>query len=214
MFGVDRLLRSAWLAAVSPRVGAVRHTGSAERGGRSGSTPAPAGAPGGAGRRVVVCEGVRGVFARGADGRWGLANGAELAVLEGLGGSSEAISRLRGMGAALEAGVAGPGDLGELGRCLRGVASSAAACSARGPSYLVGAVTVACARWDHPRASDWLCWVLASRLEGNLSADAGVGPGWLGWEVAYWHLPRRAWWDGSGWLEGLGGAVLGEAGRP
>ncbi len=178
--------------------------------GAAGGGPSVPGAPVGAGRRVVVCDGVRGVFARRADGRWGLANGAELAVLEGLGGPSEAISRLRGLGAALEAAVAGPGDLVALGRCLRGLESSVEVYAARVPVYLVAAVTAACARWDHPRASDWLCWVLASRLEGNLSAGSGVGPGWLGWDIEYFDSPRRAWWNGCGWLEGLGDGFWGQ----
>ncbi len=155
----------------------------------------------------MVCDGVRAVFARRADGRWCLANGGELSVLEGLGGPPEPISRLRGMGAALEAGVAGPGDIAELGRCLKSVASSTDVFEARVPPHLAAAVTVACSSRGHHKAAEWLCWVLSSRLEENLSADARVGPGWLGWEINSGLLPRRAWWSGCGWLEGLDGGV-------
>ncbi|WP_419927222.1 hypothetical protein [Candidatus Poriferisocius sp.] len=162
-------------------------------------------ASGGRSRRVVVCDGVRAVFARRADGRWCLANGGELSVLEGLGGPPEPISRLRGMGAALEAGVAGPGDIAELGRCLKSVASSTDVFEARVPPHLAAAVTVACSSRGHHKAAEWLCWVLSSRLEENLSADARVGSGWLGWEINSGLLPRRAWWNGCGWLEGLDG---------
>ena len=161
-------------------------------------------APRKAGRRVLVCDGVRAVFARRTDGRWGLANEAELAVLEGLGGSSEPISRLRGMGAALEAGVAGPGDLGELGRCLKSLASSTEVYGARVPPHLAAAVTVACAWWRSHEAVEWLGWAVSARLEGNLSAEAGVGPGWLSWEINAGWLPRKAWWRGHEWLDGLG----------
>ncbi|WP_419927103.1 hypothetical protein [Candidatus Poriferisocius sp.] len=161
-------------------------------------------APRKADRRVLVCDGVRAVFARRTDGLWGLANEAELAVLEGLGGPSEPISRLRGMGAALEAGVAGPGDIAELGRCLRRVAASTEVFEARVPPHLAAAVTVACAWWDHYAAAEWLGWAVSARLESNLSAEAGVGPGWLGWEINAGLRPRRAWWNGCGWLAGLG----------
>ena len=164
---------------------------------------APA-APGGADRRVAVCMGVRGVFARGSDGRWGLANGDELAVLEALGGSSKGADRLRAMGAALEAGVAGPGDIAELGRCLRNLERHDLVYSAKVPPYLVPAVTVACAWWNRYKAKDWLCWVLGARLESNLTDGCGVGAGWLGWDIAFTDLPRRAWWNGSEWLERLG----------
>ena len=161
-------------------------------------------APRGRDRRVVVCGGVRGVYARRDDGRWGLANGVELSVLEGLGGPSEPISRLRGIGAALEAGVAGPGDIADLGRCLRSLATSTEVFAARVPPHLVAAVTVACAWWHKYEAADWLGWVVSARLEANLSAEAGVGPGWLGWEINAGWPPRKVWWRGSEWLEGLG----------
>ena len=158
----------------------------------------------GGGRRVVVCDGVRGVFARGADGRWGLANGGELAVLEGLGGSWEGVSRLRGMGAALEAGVAGAGDLVELNRCFRSLLESDNAFWAKVPADLVPAVTVACAWWRHVAGGQWLCWVLASRLAGNLSDSWWAGAGWHGWVVQAhpWRDPVR--WNGADWIGGLG----------
>ena len=177
---------------------------SAGGGGAAGGGRAVPVAPRKRNRRVVVCGGVRGVFARRDDGRWGLVNGAELAVLEGLGGPSEPISRLQGMGAALEAGVAGPGDLAELGRCLRSVAESEEVFGARVPPHLVAAVTVACAWWNSCEAWEWLGWAVSARLEGNLSAEAGVGPGWLSWDINAGWPTRRAWWHETSWLEGLG----------
>lgn len=132
-------------------------------------------------RRVVVCGGVRGVFARTAGGDWVLTNRGELGVLEGLGGSCDGVSRLRGMEAALAARVAGPGDLVRLGRCLRRVAAAKRVCCVRIPDDLVAAVTVVCAWWEHPAARAWLCWVLSFEHEGNLSGETGAGPGLDSW---------------------------------
>ena len=155
-------------------------------------------------RRAIVCGGVRGVFAPGADGVWRLVNGAELAVLEGLGGSSDGVGRLRGMDEALAARVAGPGDLVLLGRCLRSVADAYAVYQADVADEMAAAVTAACSVWDHTNAVDWLCWALASPLEDNLTEAMGVGAGWQGWEANYANEPTRGRWGGAGCLAGLG----------
>ena len=155
-------------------------------------------------RRVVVCCGVRGVFAPGGDGVWKLVNGAELRVLEGLGGSADGIGRLRGMGEALAAGVAGPGDLVLLGRCLRSVAESYSAFEADIPDEMVAAITVACSVWDHSQAVEWLCWALTAGLEDNLTNTLGVGAGYQGWDAYDDYEATRGRWDGTGVLDELG----------
>lgn len=178
----------------SPAAGvgaAVSGGGSAGRGGRVR-------------RRVVVCGGVRGVFAADRSGVWRLANGGELAVLEGLGGSRDGVGRLRGLDAALAAGVAGPGDLADLARCLRSLSEAREPFAAYAPDELVPAVTVACSVWGSFEASQWLCWALASRLQGNLSDALWVGAGWQCWEAR-----NAAYWEGDRWapgsVDGLGG---------
>ena len=159
------------------------------------------------GRRTVVCGGVRGVFTCTHSGGWVLANSEELRVLEGLGGNSDGVSRLRGMEAALAAKAAGSGDLVRLGRCLLSVASAKRVCYAKVPDDLVAAVTVVCGWWEHPAAQQWLYWVLPLRLGGNLSGAWEVGPGLVSW------LARRegrspVWWPEleDGWLDELGDA--------
>ena len=150
--------------------------------------------------------GVRGVFAR-RDGRWVLENESELSVLVGLGANREGVNRLRAMEAALNAGTAGPGDLARLSRCLQALADSLAedeeVCWALVPEDLMGAVTVACAHWDHEKGAEWLCWVLAGRLDSNLTDAWHVKAGWMCWEALLEDRPPRAWWPATGWLERL-----------
>ena len=181
--------------------------GAASAGAAHGGVSAVRGAAGrfgAGGRRRVVCGGVRGVFAPSDDGVWGLANEVELSVLEGLGGPTDGIGRLRGMGEALAARVAGPGDLVLLGRCLRSVAGSCQVFEAEVPAEMAAAVTAVCAVWDHPNAVEWLCWALAARLEDNLSGAWGVGAGWQGWEAHMADRRLRAAYEGGGTVEGLG----------
>ena len=153
-------------------------------------------------RHRAVSGGVRGVFAR-RDGRWVLENESELSVLVGLGANREGMSRLRAMAAALNAGVAGPGDLARLGGCLRSLAESYVVFWVRVPEDLMAAVTVACAHWDHQAAEEWLCWALAQRLAGNLSDALEVEAGWLSWDAWYEERPPHTWWRGTGWMEEL-----------
>ncbi|MDE0614630.1 MAG: hypothetical protein OXI32_09470 [bacterium] len=158
-------------------------------------------------RRVVVCLGVRGVFAPDAGGVWRLANGAELRVLEGLGGSKTGIGRLRGLDAALEAQLAGPGDLRLLAQCFallvdryRSAAMVAASLEADG---LLAAFTVVCSVVDEYDAAVWLGWALAARMQPNLTGALGVGAGWECWEAL-----TRSQWAGDRWgqdfCDGLG----------
>ena len=107
------------------------------------------------------------------------------------------------MAAALNAGVAGPGDLARLGGCLRSLAESYVVFWVRVPKDLMAAVTVACAHWDHQAAEEWLCWALAQRLAGNLSDALEVEAGWLSWDAWYEERPPHTWWRGTGWMEEL-----------
>ena len=155
-----------------------------------------------------MCRGVRGVFAPDQSGVWRLANSTELRVLEGLGGSRTGVGRLRGLDAALEAGLAGPGDL----RCLAegldrlggyyrsNAASEAGTLEAEG---LLEGFTVACSAIDESEAVGWLCWVLAARLQPNLTGALGVGAGWECWEALAQNLWAGDRW-GPGFADGLG----------
>ena len=152
--------------------------------------------------QVSVC-GVKGVFAlRG--GRWILENESELSVLVGLGESREAMSLLQAMVPALNAGVAGPGDLDELRWCLQSLAEADEVCWVYVPKDLMAAVTVSCAHWDDEAADQWLCWALAERLKENLSNSLWVGAGWLCWEALYENRRAETWHRGTGWMERLG----------
>ena len=122
---------------------------------------------------------MKGVLAH-EHGRWVLENEAELAVLEGLGGSSEGLGRLRGIAAALNEGAAGPGDVTCLNRSLRSIGEVDLVCWAGVRDDLMAATAVACAYWGHPKAVQWLCWALSGRLGHNLSS-AGPPPGRLSW---------------------------------
>ena len=145
-----------------------------------------------------MCCGVRGVFAPDAGGVWRLVNGAELQVLAGLGGSRTGIGRLRGLDAALEAQLAGPGDLPRLAEGLallgdryRSAAIVAGCLEAEG---LLAAFTVVCSFADEFEVIVWLCWALAARLQPNLTGALGVGAGWECWEAL-----ARSMWAGDRW---------------
>lgn len=158
--------------------------------------------------RVVVIEGVRGVYAPDPAGVWRLANSTELAVLEGLGGPKSGIGLLRGLDAALAAELAGPGDLGGLAGgldLLMGMyrANSGGAAGRLGADGLLGALTAACSAIDEEVAAQWLCWALAAPNQPNLTGALWVGAGWECWEAS-----TRDWWAGDRWgpdfLDGLG----------
>lgn len=153
-------------------------------------------------RRQVSACGVKGVFAR-KDGRWVLENASELAMLEALGGSQEGSARLRAMAATLDAGVAGPGDLVRLSKCLQALTDAEEVCWANVPKDLMAAVTVACTHWDHEAAVEWICWVLAARLDDNLTDAWDVEAGWLCWTAKQEDRYPRTWWRTTGWLDGL-----------
>ena len=140
-------------------------------------------------RHRVVCCGMKGVLAYGR-GRWVLENEAELAVLEGLGGSSEGVGRLRGIAAALDDGAAGPGDVACLNRSLRSIGEVDPVCWAGVSNDLMAATAVACAHWGHPKAVQWLCWALSGSLAHNLSR-AGPPSGWLSWYRKPRHFRHR-----------------------
>ena len=139
-------------------------------------------------RRVLVRWGARGVFAPDGSGVWRLANGGELAVLEGLGGSKDGVALLRALDEALAAGLAGPGDLRLLVRCFDlldnySVRYWASAADDLVADDLVPAMTAVCAAWDSHAAAEWLCWALAAPLQDNLARSWWVGAGWECWEA-------------------------------
>ena len=150
-------------------------------------------------RQVVVCLGVRGVFAPDAGGVWRLANGAELRVLEGLGGSKTGIGRLRGLDAALAAELAGPGDLRLLASALELLGhhyryNAAVTASSLEADGLLAAFTVVCSEIDDFEAVGWLCWALAAPTQPNLTGTLEVGAGWACWEALTQKL-----WAGDRW---------------
>ena len=154
-------------------------------------------------RRQVSACGAKGVFAQ-SGGRWVLENESELSILVGLGASREGLVLLQAMVPALNAGVAGAGDLGDLRHLLLALSEADEVCWAYVPEDLVAAVTVACAHWDHEAAEQWLCWALAERLEENLSDGLRVGAGWLCWVSLYKNRRAETWHRGTGWMDELG----------
>ena len=150
-----------------------------------------------------MCGGVTGAFVF-RDNRWVLENEAELAVLVGLGGSSDGAGCLRGIAAALNAGAAGPGDVARLNRGLRSIADTEPAWRAHVPDDLMAAAAVACARWAQPKATQWLCWALSARLGHNLSEAGVFGPGRLSFHRRT-TSPRFSGHDrDTGWLRWVG----------
>ena len=151
-------------------------------GGAAGSgAGVDSGQKGAARRRVVTVEGACGVFVR-RGCRWVLGNEAELRMLEALGGSEGARSRLLALAAALDAGAVGGRDLQRLSRLLGEIASGVS-CLVRVPGHMLGAVAYACAFWDSAAGWGWLGWALSARLDANLVRDWMPGPGW---ESLHW----------------------------
>ena len=206
------LAAAADVAAADGAAGnAAALTAGCPKDGAAGNAAVGAGSGGGRVRvrpQVVVFEGVRGIFAPDAAGVWRLANSTELAVLEGLGGPKSGIGLLRGLDAALEAELAGPGDLGRLAGgldLLLGMyrANSGGSAGWLAADGLLGALTVACSAVDEDAAAQWLCWALGAPTQPNLTGALWVGAGWECWEAS-----TRNWWAGDRWgpefLDGLG----------
>lgn len=127
-------------------------------------------------RLRVICAGMKGILAY-RDGRWILDNESELAVLGALGGSSNGVSRLRGITAALNSGAAGAKDVTNLNQNLVSIARTQPVWAAGVYEELMAATAVAAAHWDHPKAVQWLCWALSGRIGHNLSKAGTNGPG-------------------------------------
>ena len=157
--------------AVTCKADVVRpHTGStavdiaaegAAAGGRSEKTR----------RRRVTVDGVVGVLAL-RDGRWVLANDAEVRIVEALRGYGASRVRLLALAATLNAGMIDGSQLRRLNRLLGEIA--------RGtpqrlyvPAEMLAAVAYTCACWDNHAAGGWLRWSLSAQL------DSGLVRGWL-----------------------------------
>ena len=130
-------------------------------------------------RRTVTCDGVRGVLVKGEEG-WALDNEPEVRTLMALGGSDQALDRLRAMAKTLDAGLADGRLLSRLSGRLSAIAAVEEAeevCEVRMPGELIPAVAFACVHLKDPNSLEWLAWMLSVRLEGNLVSDALPGPG-------------------------------------
>ena len=140
-------------------------------------------------RRVVYCDGVRGVLEQ-RDGCWLIRNEAEVQTIVALGGNNRALSRMRVLVATLNAGLvdAGP-NLTELSRILHVISQigpkyeecRCAECrwqtryksephvsDVSVPRSLRPAVAFACTFSGYANGTQWLAWALAARLYGNL----------------------------------------------
>ena len=70
----------------------------------------------------------------------------------------------------------------------------------------MGAVTVVCAWSQDEAAVEWLYWVLAGRLDDNLTDTWGVRAGRLYWDIRHEEHQPLTWQRGTGWLERLDGS--------
>lgn len=133
-------------------------------------------------RRRVTVDGVVGVLAQ-RDGRWVLANDAEVRVVEALRGFGGSRERLLALAATLDAGLVQGSQLrrlsGLLGEIARGTPHWVYV-----PSEMLAAVAYACACWDNHAAGRWLGWSLSAQLDSGLVREWLPGPGWesLQWQ--------------------------------
>lgn len=148
-------------------------------GGTAADTAAEAGAGGGRSvktrRRRVTVDDVVGVFAL-RDGRWVLANDAEVRIVEALRGFGASRARLLALAATLDAGLIDGSQLRRLNRVLDEIA--------RGtpqrlyvPAEMLTAVAYACACWSNHAAGEWLRWALSAQLDSGLVRAWLPGPG-------------------------------------
>ena len=157
--------------AVTGKADAVRpHTGST-----AVDTAAESTAAGGrsekARRRRVTVDSVVGVFAL-RDGRWVLANDAEVRIVEALRGYGASRTRLLALAATLNAGLIEGSQLWRLNRLL-GEIGRGSPQRLYVPAEMLVAVAYACACWCNHAAGVWLRWSLSAQL------DSGLVRGWL-----------------------------------
>ena len=132
-------------------------------------------------RRTVTCDGVPGVLVKGADG-WALDNEPEVRMLAAMGGSDQALGRLRALAETLNAGLIDPSGLSLLNKRLAAIAAvddEDDLCRVRVPDEVVPAAAFACAHLGDENSSEWLVWMLSARLDDNLLRNVLPGPGLL-----------------------------------
>ena len=127
-------------------------------------------------RRVVHCDGIRGVL-RQRDGSWSLENVAEVRILAALGGGYRVLERFRALAATLNAGLIDTAGLTYFNSRLRAIADAENMSRVWIPDYLLPAVGFACAFMTESNGSRWLAWAFSARLDGNLSRRSLPGPG-------------------------------------
>ena len=145
--------------------------------GETGASARPA-------RKVVRCQGVRGALVKGADG-WKLDHEHEVQALAAKDGTGCVLDRFKALAAALNAGVVAVSDVGRLNNRLDAIADKPddLARYVRVPNELLPAVVYACACLSNWNGSEWLAWVLASRLDDNV---------FKGWPVESAPIPGDA----------------------
>ena len=119
--------------------------------------------------KVVYCAGVRGVLADRPSG-WALDNEHEVRARTEHQGTGWVVDRFKALAATLNAGVVAVSDVGRLNKRLSAIADKPAD-SVRfvwAPDDLLPAVAYACACLSDWNASEWLAWVLTSRLDDNV----------------------------------------------
>ena len=128
-------------------------------------------------RRVVYCDGVRGVLEQ-REGGWSVQNETEVQVLAALGGTHRAFDRLQALTATLNAGLIDRAGLTDLSRRLRAISEADNMSRVWIPHLLLPAVAFACAFLADVNGARWLAWALSARLDGNLFRRSLPGPGW------------------------------------
>ena len=128
-------------------------------------------------RRIVYCDGVRGVLEQ-REGSWSVQNETEVRVLAALGGSNRAFDRLQALAATLNAGLIDRAGLTDLSRRLRAISEAENMSRVWIPDLLLPAVAFACAFLAEVNGARWLAWALSARLDGNLFRRSLPGPGW------------------------------------
>ena len=124
---------------------------------------------------------------------------AELTVLRGLGGGTQAVDRALGVCGALNACLIYPDEATSLNKQLGALEDRQPRRFFRSDHERQIAITQACAWRSSEGAWRWLLWMLPKRLEPSLRRTRWVVPGWHGWE------DRGRHWEFNGnfanWLD-------------
>ena len=148
-------------------------------------------------RRVVHCDGIRGVLER-RGGRWSIQNESEVRVLAALGGSARAFERLQALAATLDAGLIDRAGLTDLSKRLRAISDADNMTRVWIPDRLLPAVAFACTFMADSNGARWLACALSARLDSNLFRRILPGPGWCTLtryrELSSWGYDREIRW--------------------